>query len=256
MPNRIPTFVAAVVVACVVSGCATKVVHDAQTEYATMAKAVTYQPMYLLPGAAPRVPDATFPKLEAYPGSGDPMFDDMAKNAEHEAADAAFLAAAKKGGFANDSGSDRAVENGWLVFANHDLAAAARSFNEAWLLDPENGNAYDGFAVIVATREQDSFRAENFFKGGLAKRHSVSILLNYGVFLIKANRPADAVAPLRDALRYPEAEGSARALLVVAYAGSGNAAAACTEAPKISDKAMKTWRDAARSFAAKICVGS
>ena len=124
-----------------------------------------------------------------------------------------------------------------------------KRFNQAWLLDPDNGDAFHGFAVLIMARDHDAPQADSLFRAGLAKpRQSPGIYLDYGRFLLTMNRPADAVAPLRHAVATPDMSPDAQALLTLALYQSGDVAAACAERPKVLDGAQPVIRDAARNL--------
>src|SRR5882724_2165625 len=143
-----------------------------------------------------------------------PMFGNQPKTPEMLAADAQFIAATEKYGYTHAQGSDKSVELGWRYFSKHDIPTAMKRFNQAWLLDPDNGDAFHGFAVLVMARDQDAAQADSLFQQGLAKpRQSPGIYLDYGRFLLTVKRPADAITPLRHAIAIPNMGPDAQALL-------------------------------------------
>lgn len=80
-----------------------------------------------------------------------------------------FIADILKRGFTRAQGSDNMVSLGWrYYFEKHDVATAMKRFNQAWLLDPDNGDAFHGFAVLVMARDQDAQQADSLFQQGLA----------------------------------------------------------------------------------------
>src|SRR5260221_9416180 len=120
-----------------------------------------------------------------------PMFGNQPKTPQMLVADAQFLAAAEKYG-TRAQVSDKSVQLGWQYFSKHDIPTAMKRFNQAWLLDPDNGDAFHGFAVLVMARDHDATQADALFQQGLIKpRQSPGIYLDYGRFLLTANRPAD-----------------------------------------------------------------
>jgi Tfp pilus assembly protein PilF len=123
-----------------------------------------------------------------------------------------------------------------------------KRFNQAWLLDPDNGDAFHGFAVLTMERDRDPVQADALFRRGIAApRQSPGIWLDYGRFLLMTGKAAEAVAPLQKALIFPDMEPDAEALLTLALARSGDLAAACAAKARVKDGAQKVIRDAARA---------
>jgi len=171
-----------------------------------------------------------------YPPNEMPMYGGVTKNAEMIAADEKFIADVLKLGYTRASGSDKAVARGWDFVRQHDIPTAMKRFNQAWLLDPDNGDAFHGFAIVVMDRDGDAARADDLFKQGEAKpRQSPGIYLDYGRFLLKINRPADAIPQLRKALTFSDMGPDADALLTIALFQSGDKLGACAEAAKVKD---------------------
>src|SRR2546428_13216482 len=69
-----------------------------------------------------------------------PMYGGREKTEEMKKADGKLLDTIQKLGLSREEGAKKAVESGWGFFDNTDLATAMKRFNQAWLLDPENGN--------------------------------------------------------------------------------------------------------------------
>ena len=171
-----------------------------------------------------------------YPPNEMPMYGGVEKNAAMLKADETFIAAILAKGITRAQGSDDAVKLGWEYFRRHDIPTAMKRFNQAWLLDPGNGNAFHGFAIVLMDRDGDAARADDLFKQGIAKpRQSPGIYLDYGRFLLKTNRPADAIPQLRKALTFSDMGPDAEALLTIALFQSGDKPGACAEAAKVKD---------------------
>jgi Tfp pilus assembly protein PilF len=189
----------------------------------------------------------------SYPLNEQPMFGGQPKTPEMLAADQQLFASTEKFGYTRAQGSDKSVQLGWqYLFQKHDIATAMKRFNQAWLLDPDNGDVFHGFALLVMSRDHDAVQAASLFEQGIAKpRQSPGIYLDYGRFLLTVNRPADAVPQLRKALSFPTMGPDAEALLTLALYQSGEKEAACAESAKVQDGAQAATRDAARA----ICTG-
>jgi Tfp pilus assembly protein PilF len=187
--------------------------------------------------------------VNALPLNEQPMFGNQPKTAEMMNADAQYIASTQKYG-TRAQVSDKAVQLGWQYFFDRkDTVTAMKRFNQAWLLDPDNGDAFHGFAVLVMARDHDATQAGSLFQQGLAKpRQSPGIYLDYGRFLLTVKRPADAIAPLRHAVDVPNMGPDAEALLTLALYESGDVAAACIEKTKVQDGAQADIRDRARNL--------
>lgn len=186
----------------------------------------------------------------AAPLNEQPMFGGQPKTPAMVAADTQFIAATEKFGYTRVQGSDKSVQLGWQYFSSkNDIAAAMKRFNQAWLLDPDNGDAFHGFAVLVMARDQDAAQADSLFRQGLAKpRQSPGIYLDYGRFLLMQKRPVDAITPLRHAVSIPAMGPDAEALLTLALYESGDIPEACAESIKVQDGAQPAIRDRARNL--------
>jgi Tfp pilus assembly protein PilF len=182
----------------------------------------------------------------SYPLNEQPMFARQSKTP----AEQKFFDSVAKLGYSRPQGSDKSVQLGWqYFFSKHDIATAMKRFNQAWLLDPDNGDAFHGFALLVMARDNDAAQADALFQQGLAKpRQSPGIYLDYGRFLLTVKRPADAIAPLRHAVAVPDMGPDAEALLTLALYESGDVAAACAEKAKVQDGAQPVIRDQARNL--------
>jgi tetratricopeptide (TPR) repeat protein len=182
------------------------------------------------------------------PWNEQPMYGGHPKTPAMIAADERFIGESAKYGDRAHA-SDMSVALGWRYFREGDIATAMKRFNQAWLLDPDNGDAFHGFAVLVMERDHDAVQADRLFREGLAKpRQSPGIYLDYGRFLLMTGKPADAVAPLRHALAFPDMGPNVEALLTLALYRSGDIAAACAERARVQDNAEPAIRDAARAL--------
>jgi Tfp pilus assembly protein PilF len=186
-----------------------------------------------------------------YPPNQQPMYGGIARNLRDRITDQAFLNSVAKMGYTRASGSDKSVDLGWQYFFRPDLATAMMRFNQAWLQDPDNGDAFHGFALVVVERDHDAAAADLLFRQGIAKpRQKPGIFLDYGRFLLMQKRPADAVPLLEKALSFPDMGPDAQALYALALFESGRQPEACAAANKVQDGAQPNLRDSARSLLA------
>jgi Tfp pilus assembly protein PilF len=173
----------------------------------------------------------------------------VAKTPAMIAADQAFIQTIEKQGYTHASGSDAAVQLGWKYFRNHDLPTAMKRFNQAWLLDQSNGDAFEGFAVVTLERDGDAASADRYFARALASaRQSSGVYVDYGRFLLMQKRPKEALPLLEKARAVPGASPDTNALLALALFQTGDAARACGVAATVPDAVQAELRDAARAI--------
>ena len=117
-----------------------------------------------------------------------------------------------------------------------------RRFNQAWLLDPDNGNAYHGFALVLIARDRDEVQAEQMFERAIAApRQGANAFTDYGRFLLETGRPDRAVPMLEKAIGRG-GSADAQALLALAWRDQGDQDRACAEARKVSGGAQMQLR--------------
>jgi Flp pilus assembly protein TadD len=190
-----------------------------------------------------------------YPPNQQPMYGGIARSLRDGITDQAFLNSVAKMGYTRASGSDKSADLGWQYFFRPDLATAMMRFNQAWLQDPDNGDAFHGFALVILERDHDAAAADLLFRQGIAKpRQKPGIFLDYGRFLLMQKRPADAVPLLEKALSFPDMGPDAQALLALALYQSGQTVGACAAAGNVKDGAQPVLRDSARAIlGAPVC---
>ncbi len=62
-----------------------------------------------------------------------------------------------------DEAASRAVELGWAAVQDQDVELAIRRFNQAWLIAPNRGDIYWGFAIATAIRGDKLSTVEEWF---------------------------------------------------------------------------------------------
>jgi len=77
-----------------------------------------------------------------------PEYGNVKKDKAHIEEDQKFIQTVLKEDVTNRKGSEHLVQLGFTYLYRGDLETAMRRFNQAWLLDPKNENAYWGFAAI------------------------------------------------------------------------------------------------------------
>jgi tetratricopeptide (TPR) repeat protein len=59
------------------------------------------------------------------------------------------------------------LQRGWQAFGRRDLGSAMKRFNQAWLLNKQNGGVYWAFAIAVMVRDEDFAASEKLFHRAL-----------------------------------------------------------------------------------------
>ncbi|MBS0550211.1 MAG: hypothetical protein JSR24_20835 [Proteobacteria bacterium] len=164
-----------------------------------------------------------------------PMYGGIAKTPAMIAADKKFIADIEAKGESRTSASDKEVALGWRYFIERqDAATAMKRFNQAWLLDQNNGDAYHGMAIVVFQRDNDASASELLFKRALAApRSAPNAGVDYGRFLLMQKRPRDAVLVLEQAVRRPGVAPDAQALLALTYRDLGDWPKSCAAAKAV-----------------------
>lgn len=158
-----------------------------------------------------------------------PMYGEREKTAEMKKADAALVAAVEKQGLSRQEAAKRAVQTGWSYWAKRDLASAMSRFNQAWLLDPENGNAYHGFALVTSVRGSSPSEVERLFQLAVSKTNVDEVaFVDYGRFLWTQKQLDKSLVQLNRALQLSPTARNARSNISFVYYLRGDASNACT----------------------------
>lgn len=158
-----------------------------------------------------------------------PMYGGIEKPEEFRKADEAFISAAIEQLGSHEKASDASVTRGWRYFFKNDPSNAMRRFNQAWLLDPDNGGAYHGFAVVLVSRDEDLDGAEEMFERSIAApRLTTEVYADYGKFLLGFREDAVRAEPiLRTAVEQNPGNPIARTHLAYALFKLGRFDEAC-----------------------------
>ena len=172
----------------------------------------------------------------ALPASEIPMYGDAAKSKTLKESDAAYIASIEKSGKSRRDVAKEVMRTGWAAYQKGDLKTAIRRFNQAWLLDPENGDAYHGFALISTVRDKNSTDAEKFFRIALSKPGvNEAAYVSYGRFLWLVGRLDESLAQLQKALEVSAAAHNARSEIAMVYYKKKDFANACEFARRARD---------------------
>lgn len=93
-----------------------------------------------------------------------PTWKGVTKTAAQKQADKTFIEAVRKKTDGDlNVGAQRAIMLGWQFIAKGDVENAIRRFNQAWLLKPDRGDVYWGFAVATGNRGDPIQDVEGWF---------------------------------------------------------------------------------------------
>jgi tetratricopeptide (TPR) repeat protein len=150
---------------------------------------------------------------------------------QREAVD--FVAQIDRTGEPHAQAARRIANNAWADFLSGDVAFAMTRFNQAWLLDPENGDVYHGFAVMTAQRGGAPAEAERFFKLAISKpKVSPTTYVDYAHLLTLQGRFDESLAQAQKALALSPTARNARSQISYAYMSKHDQAKACEWARK------------------------
>lgn len=180
---------------------------------------------------------------DALPINQLPMYGEREKNDAMKNADAAFIASIEKQGLSRQEGARQVIQSGWSYWAKRDLDTAMPRFNQAWLLDPENGNAYHGFALITSLRGGSSSEVEHLFQVAVSKPNVDAVaFVDYGRFLWTQKQLEKGLVQLNKALQLSPTARNARSNISFIHYLKGDAGKACTwakDAQKNGDELEK-----------------
>jgi len=123
-----------------------------------------------------------------------PLWEELTKTPEMYAADKKFVEDISKVHNGDlKTGATYSVLQGWDAFSKGDMDVAIRRFNQAWLLDPENGDIYWGFAIATHVRGDGLEQSERWFAE--AERlipNNAPLLAHHGRVLDETGQPGRA----------------------------------------------------------------
>jgi Tfp pilus assembly protein PilF len=118
-------------------------------------------------------------------------------------------------------------------------------FNQAWLLDPENGDAYHGFALITSVRSSAPGEVERLFQLAISKpKVSAEAFVDYGRYLWTQKQLDKSLVQLNKALQLSSTAYNARSNISFVHFLKGDFGSACTwakDAQKNGDQLEKGY---------------
>ena len=165
-----------------------------------------------------------------------PMYGSGNKSRFEKEADAQLLKSIEQQGLSKKEGAKNLARRGWYFFAQRDFKTAMARFNQAWLLDPENGDVYHGFAVISSEKQSPTKEVEKLFLLSVSKPQvDATAFVDYGRFLRTEKRFDEALTQLNKALELSASVRNARANISFVYYLKNDFAKACDWAKKAKD---------------------
>jgi Tfp pilus assembly protein PilF len=154
----------------------------------------------------------------APPPAEQAMYGDADRAAKLKDSDKAFIASLEKAGRTREAVAKDVLREAWVLYQKVEYGPAMRRFNQAWLLDPENGDAYHGFAVITLVRDKQVSEAERLFRLALSKPGvNANAYVDYGRFLWIGDRLDESLAQLHKALELSPRAHNARSNIALVY---------------------------------------
>lgn len=186
----------------------------------------------------------------ALPASEVPMYGDVNRAAKLNEKDAAFIASLEKSGKKRQDVAKEVLAAAWAHFRKTEYAQAIRRFNQAWLLDPENGDCYHGFALITLVRDKLPAEADGFFRTAISKPGvNVNAYVDYGRLLWMGERLEESLAMLNKALAISPKAHNARGNIALVYYKNKDYAKAC----EYGRAAQKNGDDLQPGFLEEVC---
>ena len=154
-----------------------------------------------------------------------------------------------------------ALQLGWRYFIrDQDPVTAMKRFNQAWLLDPENGGVYHGMAVMsLVLKDNPTYagcpfseaQAEDLFHKAFSGNDvPPGAYADFGRFLVIQKRYSEAITALKTAIEMNPELTMAKLHLSAAYEGSNDHAQAC----KLAKEAMAAMKELPRDMADEVCA--
>jgi Tfp pilus assembly protein PilF len=123
---------------------------------------------------------------------------------------------------------DEIIKRGWRALGAGKVDEAAKRFNQAYLLAPEQSAVYHGFAAVTQIRFNDVDYAGELFRIALKQPNPLKVLnADYGRLLLIAKKPAQALPVLEQAIKDTPDFGDAWTNLAWARLQTGDRDGAC-----------------------------
>jgi tetratricopeptide (TPR) repeat protein len=165
------------------------------------------------------------------PVNEQPFYGFVEKSSALREADEHFLTTIIQLTGSREKAFQSATLRGWRAIGSGNASEAARRFNEAFLLMPQESEVYHGLAVVAQERFNDPEFAKELFNVARKQPHPLKTLnADFGRVLLIAKRPREAQPVLEQAVKDTPDFGDAWTNLAWARLQNGDPAAACAAA--------------------------
>jgi len=180
-------------------------------------------------------------KTYPVPANEAPFFNFAEKTEGQKAADQKLVAAVLERVPDRSRAAGTAIDAGMRAFlGENDIATAAKRFNQAYLLDPQQSGIYHGFAMVAEARFKDFAYADELYRvAARMKSPSASLRADHGRMLLIAGRPGEAKPLLEQAVKDTPDWAVPRMNLAWATLQTGNRDEACRLAAQVKGTQME-----------------
>lgn len=111
------------------------------------------------------------------------------------------------------------MREAWRYLRKRDYAHAIFRLNQTWVLEPENGDVYHGFALVSLQRDKNKKAAERFFRIAISKPEvSQDAFIGYGKFLWSEGRLDEGLEHFYKTLdRWPRVNNARAGIALIYY---------------------------------------
>lgn len=164
------------------------------------------------------------------------MYGGGALRKEISAYETDFLSRAAENGFGPEENAKRLIQAARAAYLQKDNASAMREYNRAWLLDPDNGDSYEGFALLSLRAGRSEAEISQYFETAVSKdRHRPEANLNYSNFLANQRLYDKSIRHAQIALERQPSIAGAREQIAYVYERKGDLENACTWGKQAQD---------------------
>jgi tetratricopeptide (TPR) repeat protein len=109
-----------------------------------------------------------------------PLYGGFKKTVSQKQADEVFIRSAIHEMGSREKAAEHIVVRGWQALSRDDIKTAIKRFNQAWLINPDNGQVYWGLAITQAKQEKFDSAIELFRKGDKIIKDNPRFFADYG----------------------------------------------------------------------------
>jgi len=108
------------------------------------------------------------------------MYGEVERTAPLMEANEVFFQRVEEAGVTREQASEQFAELGWKYLGQGDVSGAAKRFNQAWLLNPDNHLTYWAFGILAFDRDNDVDLSSSMFEKALSLKKDSGIYADYG----------------------------------------------------------------------------